>query len=102
MNLECNRGYLEDKGDTEMKEFQHVLQSGEGFQAKPAIRFVQMVKGLDSAVTVSGNDNVVSADRLAELAALDVHKGERITVTFEDHVSDEDVERFREFAREYL
>lgn len=85
-----------------MKEFQHVLQSGEGFHSKPASRFVQMVKGLDSAVTVSGNDNVVSADRLAELAALGVHKGERITITFEDHVSDDEVERFKEFAKEYL
>lgn len=85
-----------------MKEFQHVLRNGSGFHAKTASKFVQMVKGLDSAVTVSKDDNVVSADRLSELASLDAREGERITVTFENHVSDEEVERFREFAEAHL
>lgn len=85
-----------------MKEFHHILRNESGFHAKTASKFVQMVKGLDSAVTVSRDDHVVSADRLSELASLDARKGERITVTFENHVSDEEVERFREFAEAHL
>lgn len=85
-----------------MKEFHHVLRNELGFHAKTASKFVQMVKGLDSAVTVSRDDNVVSADRLSDLASLDARKGERITVTFENHVSDEEVEKFREFAEAHL
>lgn len=85
-----------------MKEFHHVLRNELGFHAKTASKFVQMVKGLDSAVTVSRAENVVSADRLSELASLDAHKGECITVTFENNVSDEEVERFKEFAEAYL
>ena len=85
-----------------MKEFHHVLRNELGFHAKTASKFVQMVKGLDSAVTVSRDDNVVSADRLSSLASLAARKGERITVTFENHVSDEEVEKFREFAEEHL
>ncbi len=85
-----------------MKEFHHVLRNERGFHPKTASRFVQMVKGLDSAVTVSWDDNVVSADRLSDLASLDVHKGEQITVTFEDYVSDEEMGRFREFAKQNL
>ncbi len=85
-----------------MKEFHHVLRNGSGFHAKTASKFVQMVKGLDSAVTVSRDDNVVSADKLTDLVSLDARKGERITVTFENHVTDEEVERFREFAEAHL
>lgn len=85
-----------------MNEFQHVLQNDSGLQAKPASEFVQMVKNLDSAVTVSKDSQVVSADKLLALASLNVHKGDTITVTFEDGVSDEEVNRFREFMEKYL
>lgn len=85
-----------------MKEFQHVLQNKLGLHAKPASEFVQMAKSLDSAVTVSKGSQVVSADKLLSLASLDAHKGDTITITFESDVSDEEVEKFREFAEKNL
>ena len=85
-----------------MKEFQHVLQTKLGLHAKPAGEFVQMVKSLDSAVTVEKGGQVVSADKLLALASLDVHKGDTITITFENDVSDEEVNRFKEFAEKHL
>lgn len=85
-----------------MKEFQHVLQNKLGLHAKPASEFVQMVKSLDSAVTVSKDGQVVSADKLLSLASLDVHKGDTITITFESDVSDEEVGRFKEFVEQNL
>lgn len=85
-----------------MKEFEHILQNKLGFQAKAAGEFVQMVKSLDSAVTVSKDDKVVSADKLLSLVSLDGHKGDAITFTFEDDVREEDVEKIREFIGKYL
>lgn len=85
-----------------MKEFQHILQNKLGLHAKPASEFVQMVKSLDSAVTVSRGDKVVSADKLLALVSLDVHKGDCITISFENDVPDEDVERIRKFVVENL
>lgn len=85
-----------------MKEFQHILQNKLGLHAKPASEFVQMVKSLDSAVTVSRGDQVVSADKLLALVSLDVHKGDRITITFENDVQDEEVEKIREFVEKNL
>lgn len=85
-----------------MKEFHHVLQNRLGLHAKPASEFVQMVKSLDSAVTVSRGDKVASADKLLALVSLDVHKGDSITVTFENDVRDEEIEKIREFVERHL
>ncbi len=85
-----------------MKEFQHILQNKLGLHAKPASEFVQMVKSLDSAVTVSRGDKVVSADKLLALVSLDVHKGDCITISFENDVQDEEVEKIRKFVVENL
>ena len=85
-----------------MKEFHHVLQNRLGLHAKLASEFVQMVKSLDSAVTVSGGDKVASADKLLSLVSLDVHKGDSITVTFENDVRDEEIEKIREFVERHL
>ncbi len=85
-----------------MKEFHHVLQNRLGLHAKPVSEFVQMVKSLDSAVTVSGGDKVASADKLLALVSLDVHKGDSITVTFENGVRDEEIEKIREFVERHL
>lgn len=80
-----------------MLEFQYKIKDDLGFHARPVGQLVELVKGMDTAVTVTKDGKTVSADQLVALMALDVDKGDVITVTLEDDSDEADVEKVKAF-----
>ena len=83
-----------------MTEFQYKISDERGFHARPVGLLVELVKGMDTAVTITKDGNTVSADQLVALMTLNVKKGDVITITLEDDCDEAELEKVKKFVEQ--
>ena len=65
-----------------MKRFEHTIQAPTGIHARVAFQIRRIARRFpDTAITVSGEEKTVRADKLLRLLSLGVRGGDRVTVT---------------------
>ena len=65
-----------------MKRFAHTIQAPTGIHARVAFQIRRIARRFpDTAITVSGEEKTVRADKLLRLLSLGVRGGDRVTVT---------------------
>ena len=83
-----------------MTEFQYKISDELGFNGRPVGLLVELVKGMDTAVTITKDGNTVSADQLVALMTLNVKKGDVITITLEDDCDEAELEKVKKFVEQ--
>ena len=64
-----------------MKRFEHTIQAPTGIHARVAFQIRRIARRFpDTAITVSGEEKTVRADKLLRLLSLGVRGGDRVTV----------------------
>lgn len=65
-----------------MKRFEHTIQAPTGIHARAAFQIRRIARRFpDTAITVSGAEKTVRADKLLRLLSLGIRSGDRVTVT---------------------
>ena len=86
-----------------MKQFTYTIKDPIGSHARPAGLLAKAAKGLDSAVTIAGEDGrSAAATRLMALMGLGIKSGERVTVTVEGGDEEASAAAMEQFFRENL
>lgn len=85
-----------------MLNFDYVVKDPIGLHARPATLLVNLVKSLDSAVTVEKEGKTASAAKLLALMGLAITNGDKITVSIEGGNEKESEEKLRDFFEKNL
>jgi len=80
-----------------MKQFQYTVQAQHGLHGRPAMQLVNLIKSLDSCVTVSCGQSTCDGSKLMALMMLDIQQGQCVTVRVQGGNEEENQSKLAEF-----
>lgn len=85
-----------------MRKFQYTVSAAEGIHARPAALLVEAAENSGSSIVIEKNGKTADCKRILALMALDVKRGDTVTITVEGLDEASAAEAMERYCREHL